>query len=129
MWSLRGMLAITPDVIVNFNCRILQRADIVYGLRRDRIQRKATLYNRPTKGFFGYTRQMTQEDLPLAASWILRLLSQRALNSLSECGDPLFCFSHLGFLQDCHYRGVSYDRLTRDASSRSASVLAAFSKR
>lgn len=116
-----------PDVIVNLIAEFYKGADIVYGLRRDRIQRKATLYNRLTKGFFWLYRQMTQEDLPLATS-SLRLLSRRALNSFLDNSDRYILFPVISAFAGLPYRQVSYDRLTRDASSRQPSVLAAFSK-
>lgn len=116
-----------PSVIVDLISEFYQGADIVYGLRRDRSQRKATLYNRLTKGFLWLYRQMTQEDLPLATS-SLRLLSRRALNSFLDNNDRYILFPVISAFAGLPYRQVIYDRICRNSSIHQPNVLAAFSK-
>jgi glycosyltransferase involved in cell wall biosynthesis len=76
------------DLILEMVQLAYSGVDIVYGLRSDRLSQKGgfSLYNWLSQIFFRFYRQITKENLPIAAS-TLRLYTRRAINSFLDNSD------------------------------------------
>jgi glycosyltransferase involved in cell wall biosynthesis len=102
--------------------------DIVYGLRSDRIQKgKFTLYNWLSKIFFQFYRQITKENLPIAAS-TLRLYTRRAINSFLDNSDRYSLFSVIAAFSGLRYKTFTYQRINRTGVPSTQSYSAAVSR-
>ncbi len=103
-------------------------ADIIYGLRSDRLERRPfSLYNWLSKAFFRVYRSITKENLPIAAS-TLRLYTRRALNSFLDNGDRYSLFPVIGAFSGLRYRTFNYDRINRTGQPISQSYSGAVSR-
>lgn len=91
--------------------------DIVYGLRSDRLSHKGSfsLYNWLSKIFFRLYRQITKENLPIAAS-TLRLYTRRAINSFLDNSDRYSLFPVIAAFSGLRYKTFTYQRLNRTGS-------------
>jgi len=101
--------------------------DIVYGLRNDRLQRSASLYNGLTRIFFQLYRLITKENLPIAAS-TLRLYTRRAINSFLDNSDRYSLFPVIGAFSGLRYSTFNYERLNRTNQPVNQSYSAAISR-
>lgn len=101
--------------------------DIVYGLRRDRLQRSISLYNGLSRVFFRFYRFITKENLPIAAS-TLRLYTRRAINSFLDNGDRYSLFPVIGAFSGLRYRTFDYERINRTGSPDKQSYAAAVAR-
>jgi polyisoprenyl-phosphate glycosyltransferase len=99
-------------------------ADVVYGLRSDRTQGRSTIYNFLSKIFFRLYRQITRENLPIAAS-TLRLYTRRALNSFLDNGDRYSLFPVIAAFSGLRYKTFNYQRLSRTGKPQNQSYLQA----
>jgi polyisoprenyl-phosphate glycosyltransferase len=99
-------------------------ADVVYGLRSDRIQGRSTIYNFLSKIFFRLYRQITRENLPIAAS-TLRLYTRRALNSFLDNSDRYSLFPVIAAFSGLRYKTFNYQRLNRTQQPINQSYLQA----
>jgi len=88
------------------------KTEIVYGLRRDRVQGSLSLYNYLSKLFFKLYRQVTGENLPITVS-TLRLYTRRAINSFLDNSDRYSLFSVIAAFSGLRYKTFTYERLNR----------------
>jgi polyisoprenyl-phosphate glycosyltransferase len=103
--------------------------DIVYGLRSDRLSHQGgfSLYNWLSKIFFRLYRQITKENLPIAAS-TLRLYTRRAINSFLDNGDRYSLFPVIAAFSGLRYKTFTYQRLNRTGVPSTQSYSAAISR-
>lgn len=87
-------------------------AEIVYGLRVDRIEGRLNLYNWFSRLFFQLYRKLTDEDLPIAAS-SLRLYTRRVLNAFLDNGDRYSLFPVIAAFSGLNYQTFKYQRINR----------------
>jgi polyisoprenyl-phosphate glycosyltransferase len=99
-------------------------ADLVYGLRSDRTQGRSTIYNFLSKIFFRFYRQITRENLPIAAS-TLRLYTRRALNAFLDNSDRYSLFPVIAAFSGLRYKTFTYQRLNRTGKPSNQSYLQA----
>ncbi|HJT42159.1 MAG TPA: glycosyltransferase, partial [Rhizomicrobium sp.] len=86
-------------------------AEIVYGLRRDRLALRG-LYQRAARLFFSLHRSMTKADLPVAAS-SYRLMSRRVVNSFISVSNRFELFPVITAFTGFRYATLVYDRVAR----------------
>ncbi len=86
-------------------------AEIVYGLRRDRLTLNGT-YQRAARLFFSLHRSMTKADLPVAAS-SYRLMSRRVVNSFVAMPNRFELFPVITAFTGFRYATLVYDRVAR----------------
>lgn len=105
------------------------KVDLVYGLRSDRLSHKGrfSLYNWLSKIFFRLYRQITKENLPIAAS-TLRLYTRRAINSFVDNGDRYSLFSVIAAFSGLRYQTFTYQRLNRTGMPANQSYSEAISR-
>ncbi|UIE37304.1 glycosyltransferase [Leptodesmis sichuanensis] len=103
--------------------------DIVYGLRSDRLSQKGgfSLYNWLSQIFFRFYRQITKENLPIAAS-TLRLYTRRAINSFLDNSDRYSLFPVIAAFSGLRYQTFTYQRLNRTGLPTNQSYSAAISR-
>ncbi len=103
--------------------------DIVYGLRSDRLNHKNgfSLYNWLSKIFFRLYRQITKENLPIAAS-TLRLYTRRAINSFLDNSDRYSLFPVIAAFSGLRYKTFTYQRLNRTGIPSNQSYSQAISR-
>lgn len=101
--------------------------DIIYGLRRDRLQGKFDLYNWLSKLFFKLFRYLTKENLPIAAS-TLRLYTRQALNSFLDNSDRYNLFPVIAAFSGLKYRALNYRRINRTGAAIKRSYIQGVSR-
>ncbi len=87
-------------------------AEIVYGLRSDRVDGRLSVYNWLRRTFFRIYRRLTHEDLPISAS-TLRLYTRRAMNAFLDNGDRYSLFLVIAAFAGFNYRTFKYERINR----------------
>lgn len=86
-------------------------AEIVYGLRRDRLAAHGT-YQRAARFFFSLHRSVTKSDIPGAASGY-RLMSRRVVNSFVGLPNRFELFPVITAFTGFRYATIVYDRVAR----------------
>jgi glycosyltransferase involved in cell wall biosynthesis len=87
-------------------------AEIVYGLRVDRVKGRLSFYNWLRRTFFRIYRNLTHEDLPISAS-TLRLYTRRAINAFLDNGDRYSLFLVIAAFSGFNYQTFTYQRINR----------------
>lgn len=115
-----------PDLIALYD---EGRADVVYGLRGDRLHRslRGGLYNLLSRLFYRGFRLLTHEALPEASS-NFRLYSRRAVNSFLDNRDRYHLFSVLATFAGLPYLELPYERTPRPGAPRTATLGVGFLK-
>lgn len=117
------------DLILEMVQLAYSGVDIVYGLRSDRLSQKGgfSLYNWLSQIFFRFYRQITKENLPIAAS-TLQLYTRRAINSFLDNSDRYSLFPVIAAFSGLRYQTFTYQRLNRTGLPTNQSYSAAISR-
>ena len=87
-------------------------AEIVYGLRTDRMNGRLSFYNWLSRTFFRIYRKLTREDLPISAS-TLRLYTRRSINAFLDNSDRYSLFLVIAAFSGFNYQTFEYQRINR----------------
>lgn len=107
-----------PHRIMDLVAEFKGGADIVYGLRVDRVRPAGNrLYHASARAFYRVFRTVTREDIPIEVS-TFRLLSRRAVNAFLDNRDRYWLFPVISSFAGYPHAKMPYDRIKRTGKPR-----------